>query len=74
MGEGTLTLTNCHMCIQEVEMIPYDIWGLPKIRDTILGVPIIRIIVFGDLYLGPPVLGNYFFFWLLVRNWKIGSL
>ena len=35
------------------------IWGFPKIRGTILGVPIIRIIVFWGLYWGPPILGNY---------------
>ena len=34
-------------------------WGFPKIRGTILGVPIIRIIVFWGLYWGPLVLGNY---------------
>ena len=34
------------------------IWGFPKIRGTILGVLIIRIIVFGGLYWGPPILGN----------------
>ena len=28
-------------------------------RGTILGVPIIRIIVFGGLYWGPLILGNY---------------
>ena len=33
--------------------------GLPKIRDTILGVPIIRIIVFWGLYWGSLILGNY---------------
>ena len=31
----------------------------PKIRDTILGVPVIRTIVFGSLYWGPLMLGNY---------------
>ena len=31
------------------------IWGFPKIRGTILGVPIIRTIVFGGLYWGPPI-------------------
>ena len=35
------------------------IWGFPKIRGTILGVPIIRIIVFWGLYWGSPILGNY---------------
>ena len=34
-------------------------WGFPKIRGTIWGVPIIRIIVFWGLYWGPPILGNY---------------
>ena len=35
------------------------IWGFPKIRGTILGVPIMRIIVFWGLYWGPLILGNY---------------
>ena len=30
-----------------------------QIRGTFLGVPIIRIIVFGGLYWGPLILGNY---------------
>ena len=34
-------------------------WGFPKIRGTLLGVPIIRTLVFGCLYWGPPILGNY---------------
>ena len=34
-------------------------WEFPKIRGTILGVPIISIIVFWGLYWGPPILGNY---------------
>ena len=34
-------------------------WGLPKIRDTLWGVPIIRTIVYWGLYWGPLVLGNY---------------
>ena len=33
-------------------------WGFPKTRATSLGVPIIRIIVFGGLYWGPPILGK----------------
>ena len=32
-----------------------EIWGLPKIRGTILGVPIIRTIVFWGLYWGPLI-------------------
>ena len=35
------------------------IWGFPNIRGTLLGVPIIRIIVFWGLYWGPLILGNY---------------
>ena len=35
------------------------VWGFSKIRVTILGVPIIRIIVLWGLYWGPPILGNY---------------
>ena len=31
----------------------YSKWGFPKIRGTILGVPIIRTIVFGGLYWVP---------------------
>ena len=35
------------------------LWGFPKIRGTFLGVPIIRIIVFGGLYiLGSPSFGK----------------
>ena len=33
--------------------------GFPKIRGTILRVPIIRTIVYWGLYWGPPILGNY---------------
>ena len=35
------------------------IWEFPKIRGTILGIPIIRTIVFWGLYWGPLILGNY---------------
>ena len=34
-------------------------WGFPKIRGTLLGVPIKRTIIFWGLYWGPPILGNY---------------
>ena len=36
-----------------------QIRGFPKIRGTILGVPIIRTIIFWGLYWGPLILGNY---------------
>ena len=35
------------------------IWGFPKIRGTLFGVPIIRNITFWGLYWGPLILGNY---------------
>ena len=34
-------------------------WGLPNIRGTILGIPIVRTIVYWGLYWGPLILGNY---------------
>ena len=34
-------------------------WEFPKIRGTILGVPIIRTIVFWGLYWGTLIWGNY---------------
>ena len=40
------------------------IWGFPKIRGTFWGVPIIRTTVYGGLYWGPVILGNYH----IVRN------
>ena len=40
---------------------PLSIWGFPKIRGTLLGVPIVRIIVFRGLYWGSLILGNYHF-------------
>ena len=34
-------------------------WEFPKIRGTLLGVPIIRTLVFWGLYWGPLLLGDY---------------
>ena len=34
-------------------------WGFPEIRGTLLGVPIIRIIIYWGLHWGPLILGNY---------------
>ena len=45
----------------------YNIWGFPQIRDTFLGVPIIRIIVFWGLYLGSPCFGKLPFLPVTVR-------
>ena len=58
------------------------IGGFPQIRGTILGVPIIRTIVYWGLYWGPPILGNYQFKsevnWINVRDplyvWGMGFL
>ena len=33
--------------------------GGSQIKGTILGVPIIRIVIFWGLYWGPPIFGNY---------------
>ena len=35
-----------------------NIWGFPKIRGTILGVPIIRTIIFWGSMLGSPYFGK----------------
>ena len=40
--------------IAEFVCIYIYIWGFPTTRGTILGVPIIRIIVFWGLYWGGP--------------------
>ena len=34
-------------------------WGFPKIRGTILGVPLLGIVIFWGLSWGPLILGNY---------------
>ena len=34
-------------------------WGVPKIRDTLLSVPILRTIVYWGLDWGTLILGNY---------------
>ena len=38
-----------------------DFWGLgfPKIRNTTMVPPILRIIICWNLYRGPPIDGNY---------------
>ena len=38
--------------------MPDVIGGFPKIRGTLLGIPIIRTIVFGELYGGSPYFGK----------------
>ena len=49
LGVGTLLRERVKVCK-----------GFPEIRGTFrLGVPIIRTVVFGSLYWGPPILGNY---------------
>ena len=37
----------------------FAVWGFSKIKGTIVGVPIIRTIVFWGLYWSPLNLGNY---------------
>ena len=41
-----------------------DIWGLPQIRGTFLGVPVISTIVYWGLYWGTLIYGNYHIFCL----------
>ena len=36
-----------------------DMWGLPRIRGTILGVPIMEIMTLLNLHWGPLIAGNY---------------
>ena len=45
---------------QALENMKFDptIWGFPKIRGALLGVAIIRIVVYWGLYSGPLILGN----------------
>ena len=45
--------------LQGLRIYNGSIWGFPKIRGTLLGIPIIRTIVFWGLYWGPDILGNY---------------
>ena len=45
--------------LASVSTFPEKMWGFPEIRGTFLGIPIIRIIVFGSLYWGSSILGNY---------------
>ena len=49
-------------------------WGFPKIRGTILGVPIIRTIVFWGLYWGPLILGMYQMNYLHIVGWTVGRI
>ena len=42
-----------------LEICVLEVWGFPEIRGTILGVPIIRIVVFWGLYWGSLFLGIY---------------
>ena len=50
-----LTNVEAGLKSQEGAVSLYD----PQIRSTIMGVPIVRMIVFVGLYWGPPILGNY---------------
>ena len=43
--------------------------GFPKIRGTILGVPIVRTIVYWGSILGSPILGNYHMSYGLNLGW-----
>ena len=47
-------------------LIGKTIWGFPRIKGTFLGVPIIRIIVFGGLYWGSPYVGKLPYIYIYV--------
>ena len=49
-----------HILIVAISFSIIPIWGLSKIRGTFLGVPILRTVVFGALYWGPCILGNFY--------------
>ena len=44
---------------QALDILGEAKYEFPKSRGTMLGFPIIRIIVFCGLYWGTPILGNY---------------
>ena len=48
-----------HTLETSVQNIKFTIWGFPKIRGTILGVPMRRTIIFWGPYWGPLNLGTY---------------
>ena len=60
---GTITVGTLPVRKSSCKRVPVcswgTMWGFPKIRGTILGVPIIRTIVLSGLYWGPLNLGNY---------------
>ena len=43
------------MCRFNFKKVDPHMWGFPKIRGTILGVPIIRTIIFWGLIMGVPL-------------------
>ena len=47
-------------------------WEFPKIMGTFLWVPIIGIIVYGSLYWGPIILGNYHIGFRKIRGTVLG--
>ena len=44
------------------ESIQVHLLGFPKIRGPLLGIPIIRLIIFLGSIMGFPIRGNYHFF------------
>ena len=52
-------------------LLPGIIWGFPKIRGTLLGVPIIRIIVFWGLHWGPIIGVPLFWETTILRNTSV---
>ena len=59
LAAGKCAQNNMVACIVLEECTQQNMWRFPEIRGTFFGIPIIRTIVFGGLYWGPPILGNY---------------
>ena len=60
LGRGETRLPVC-IGLKKFEGVGHT-WGFPKIRGTILGVPVMRAIVFWGLYRVPLIFGNYHIF------------
>ena len=48
----------CVFVVVSVEIYPFQGLGLPKLRDTILAILVVRTKLFGGLYGGGPLRGS----------------
>ena len=54
--------------LEQVGLLLVFIWEFPEIRGATLGVPVPLLVLFGDLYWAPPILGNYHIWSLLTKE------